>query len=72
MDLVDIVSSKCILTVLDICASLSPSNALSIQVIPGWFTFGSLEGPVALFDCMCMCFEIHHVLEYSTLVNLTV
>ena len=48
----DIISLRCFLTVLDISASLSPSNAIGIQVTLGWFTFEPLKGPVALFDCM--------------------
>ena len=32
--------------------SLSPSNAIDIQVTLGWFTFEPLKGPVALFDCI--------------------
>ena len=48
----DIVSPRCFLTVSDISASLSPSNAIRIQVTLGWFMFESLEGPVGLFDCI--------------------
>ena len=40
------------LTVSDISASLSPSNAIGIQVTLGWFMFEPLKGPVALFDCI--------------------
>ena len=35
----DIVVQRCLLTESDISASLSPSNAINIQVILGWFTF---------------------------------
>ena len=48
----DIISPRCFLTVSDISASLSPSNAISIQVTLGWFTFEPLKGPIALFDCI--------------------
>ena len=48
----NIISPKCLHTVSDISASLSPSNAISIQVTLGWFTFEPLKGPVALFDCI--------------------
>ena len=48
----DIISPRCFLTVSDISASLSPSNAIDIQVTIGWLTFEPLKGPVALFDCI--------------------
>ena len=43
---------RCFLNVSDISASVSPSNAIGIQVTLGWFTFEPLKGPVALFDCI--------------------
>ena len=46
----DIISPRCFLTVSDISANLSPSNAIGMQVTLGWFTFEPLNGPVALFD----------------------
>ena len=48
----DMISPRCFLTVSDISVSLSPSNAISIQIIPGWFTFKPPNGLVALFDCI--------------------
>ena len=48
----DIISPKLFRTLSDISASLSPSNAIGIQVTLGWFTFEPLMGPVALFDCI--------------------
>ena len=48
----DIVSPRCLLTESGISACLSPSNAISIQVTLGWFTFEPLKGPLALFDCI--------------------
>ena len=50
----DIISPRCFLTVLNIAASLNPSNVIGIQVSLGWFTFEPLESPVALcekFQC---------------------
>ena len=46
----DIISPRCFLNVSDISASLSPSNAIGIQVKLGWFTFEPLKGHAALFD----------------------
>ena len=48
----DIISPKCFLTVSNISASLSPSNAIDIQVTLDCVTFELLEDPVALFDCI--------------------
>ena len=45
-------SPRCFLTVLDISASFSCSNAISIPVNLGWFTFEPPEGTVVLFDCI--------------------
>ena len=46
----DIFSSRCFLTVSDISASMSLSNAIGIQITLRWFTFDPLNGPVELFD----------------------
>ena len=40
------------LIVSDNSASLSPNNAINIQVIPRWFTLKLLESSIALFECI--------------------
>ena len=44
----DIISPRCFLTESDISASLSPSNAIGIQVTLGWLTFVPIESHVAI------------------------
>ena len=48
----DIISPRCFLTVTDISAKLSLSNAICIQDTLSWFTFEPLKSPVALFGCI--------------------
>ena len=51
----DIISPRCFLTVSDISASLSPSNAIIIQVTLCWFTFEPLK---ALLRSLIACLQM--------------